>query len=126
MLISALKAHGQVSRFADVVSLICEARGFTKEELFATRRNRRATAARHEIAWIGRNMLKMTLGEIGRALGVDHTTVLNGLRRVHEWLHDPVYAVEFTGIALRVRPVLRLYSDACSCGDLSYRNRWAR
>jgi chromosomal replication initiation ATPase DnaA len=50
-------------------------------EVLCTNREAPVFLARATAMWIMRNHLGMSLGEIGRAFGRDHSTVINALRR---------------------------------------------
>lgn len=68
------------------VLAVCQRRGVTLEELCGRGRSRAVVQARHE-AWLALREDPercFSLPEIGRLFGVDHTTVLAGLRKARE------------------------------------------
>lgn len=55
-------------------------------ETFCTSREAPVFLARATAMWIMRNHLGLSLNEIGRAFGRDHSTVINALRRADEMM----------------------------------------
>jgi hypothetical protein len=71
-----------------IVDEVATKHGFTPEELFARRRQNALVVARHEVMWrLKREATAWSLPQIGRYLGgMDHTSVLHGVRRHQERL----------------------------------------
>lgn len=68
----------RIREIAVEVMLRC---GFRVHELFLPGRDRAMARARHEIMYRAVNETSLSLPQIGRFLGRDHTTVLHGLRK---------------------------------------------
>ncbi len=74
-----------------LLDAVAEAHGLTS--LVTTHRTRQYAHARQEFYWIAHHLIGASLGQIGRAIARDHTTVLHGLRMVdHRRATDLTYA----------------------------------
>lgn len=62
--------------------------GMTVAELTSRKRTHVLAHARHEFMWLARNVLHKSYPVIGTFLGMDHTTVLHGVRRHQRMLDD--------------------------------------
>jgi hypothetical protein len=63
-----------------IAQQVCEKHKISLKELQGERRFKRLSVARREIFWRLRHELGMSLLDIARKMGKDHTTVLHGLR----------------------------------------------
>jgi chromosomal replication initiation ATPase DnaA len=71
---------GKHSTMAQIVNRICRATGVSKHDLLSNRRDPNLVFARHAVIyWVCRRT-NMSLPQIGRMLGRDHTTCLHGKR----------------------------------------------
>jgi DNA-binding CsgD family transcriptional regulator len=71
-----------------VVGFVCEITGVKSVEIYGEVRWRNVTKARHLAMWACVRALGLPFAHVGRALGRDHTTVLNGVRRIEQFLKD--------------------------------------
>lgn len=70
-----------------IACAVAKAHGFTFRELVSRRRHRGLVRARWHAMWEIKNNTPLSYPEIGRVLGgLDHTTVLHGVRRHQERL----------------------------------------
>ena len=63
-----------------IAQQVCEKHKIPLTDLQGVRRFKRLSVARREIFWRLRHELRMSLLDIARKMGKDHTTVLHGLR----------------------------------------------
>lgn len=66
----------------------CEERGIDLGEVTARGRSRSVVRVRHALWSILRDTLDLSLPEVGRIFGVDHTTVLAAVRKYHDSLAE--------------------------------------
>ena len=82
-----------------VINKVCVKYEVSKVDLFAKNRTRDIVRARNIIHNILNEKYKMSLTEIGRIFGQDHTTVLNSIqmkqRREHYWYDNQTIWQEF-------------------------------
>ncbi len=79
----------------DLVRAVCEVLGVPLSELRAGRRSQRVVMARRTAAWMMRWGLGMSLPEIGRALGVDHSSVRHAILQMEADIEgDPSFATD--------------------------------
>lgn len=64
-----------------VLTACCEWFGVQSDDLLSGGRRRITTDARHAFMWLMRSS-GLSYPDVGRELGMDHTTVINGVRRV--------------------------------------------
>lgn len=64
-----------------VFNAACKHYGVTADDVLSGRRDRPTLDARHTAMWLMRDAGR-TYPEIGNELGMDHTTAINGVRRV--------------------------------------------
>jgi len=69
-------------RIDEIVGAIAGAHEVSPADIMGPTQVRRVVRARWAVWRIMRDEYQMTLPQIGRAFGKDHTTVLHGLRRV--------------------------------------------
>lgn len=72
--------HDGAGEVAAVVAQVIEATGITEAAIRGRGRMRRTVRARHAV-WIALRALGWSLSEIGREFSVDHTTVLEAVRK---------------------------------------------
>ncbi len=78
------------TRIDTILRIVCSATGVSKRELLAHNRSRKIVNARHMAMWLLRRHTFLSLPAIGRILHRDHSSVLNGVRRVKaELRNDP-------------------------------------
>lgn len=70
--------------FRDIVRVVSTTRKMPTRVIFSPERTSPTAQARQEIAAFAREMTDMSLPQIGRKLGRDHTTVLHSLRAVEK------------------------------------------
>ena len=81
-LLTRTKWGGSASK---IIAHVAAEHGFTMAQMLGTRRHPDIVAARHEAMLRVHEALKdMSLPQIGRAFGRDHTSVINGIRRAKE------------------------------------------
>ena len=69
--------------------------GIPKEELTGNRRTREIAQARHIAIYLIRKITEMSLPNIGKIFGRDHTTILSSCETVEKKLHsDAVLAMD--------------------------------
>jgi chromosomal replication initiation ATPase DnaA len=73
---------GRISR--EAVHIVSDATGIPPVVILSKERTREVARARHAAMAICRDR-GMSLHAIGKAFNRDHTSVLNGLRRVQQW-----------------------------------------
>lgn len=64
--------------YATVERRICKALGLSRKELLATRHHKDLVFARQAVMYWSTRMTKLSLPQIGKLMGRDHTTVLHG------------------------------------------------
>lgn len=72
---------GPMRNFNTILNHVILMRGVSKETFFSRSRTRIIAAARGYFYWLCRTVLDKTLHAIGRYVGRDHTTVINGIVR---------------------------------------------
>jgi len=77
---------GSVSYARRVVKEVSEKRGVAVRDMMIQRRNIDFVMARYEVYWRLREETRWSMPQIGRFVGRDHTTILNGLRVYAEHL----------------------------------------
>lgn len=69
-----------------VIAATASIHGLSESYIMSHRRHPRFVAARHEAMYVARIALGMSYPELGRAFDRDHTSVLDGFRRVERSL----------------------------------------
>lgn len=67
-------------KLREIVLEVVEARGLSLSDICSRRRTSAVVAGRHECWFHIRNELAWSYPEIGRLWGVDHTTVISGVK----------------------------------------------
>lgn len=103
-----------------VISATSVVHGLAESYIMSHRRHPRYVAARHEAMYVARLVLGMSFPELGRAFDRDHTTVLDGFRRVESSLpHNQerkerveriCVAIQSTGEPSREREIAKIRS----------------
>lgn len=75
-------------RFADIVTACAAEFGVTREQLIGESRQASIVLARFAAMALGHRLLGYSLPRLGRLLRRDHTTVLNGIRRMTAMTQD--------------------------------------
>jgi chromosomal replication initiator protein len=93
---------GRVS-IADIRAEVCAELGVSMLDLKSGRQDRRTVSARHMVIALARDITHLSLGQIGRFVSRDHTTIMNSLSRAGQrTLADPEWAATKTRIARRL------------------------
>lgn len=93
--------------FDKIVGIVGQARGFDAQQIKSAERRAPFVRARYEVAYLARKYLDLSLPEIGRRLNRDHTSVINGLRRIEQRMQSPEYLKEVSCIEDRVWEALQ-------------------
>ena len=76
-----------------------------KEDLVSTKRNKEIAYARHICVYLIREVTEMSLPNIGKLFGRDHTTVMNSIDKIeHRLLNDSMLDFEIKEIIKEVTP----------------------
>lgn len=96
----------------DAINLVCDRYGVSGADVVSMKREASICRPRQVVMWLGRNVLKRTLPEIGRALGGrDHTTVISGVRKIDCLREsDPVLQQQLDDLAAALGPE-RFWAD---------------
>lgn len=88
-----------------LIQMVAEHYGLTVAELLSKRRTQEVAQARQIAMFIARALSRLSLAEIGKALGGrDHTTVLHGISRVEQMLKEsPALAREIESLIDRIK-----------------------
>jgi len=76
------------TRIDTILRIVCSATGVSKRELLAANRSQKIVNTRHVVMWLLRRHTFLSLPAIGRILHRDHSSVLNGVRRVEAELRN--------------------------------------
>ncbi len=89
----------------EIVVAVAKEYGLSPLDIISHRRTRNVTGPRQLVMYIASRFTPMALSKIGRALGRDHTTVLNGARRIAKFLGmgEPVTADDIGRVSELVR-----------------------
>lgn len=74
-----------------LLSLVADVTGVTVKEILSRSRHRRIVRARHIYCYAARTVWDFSFPRIGRHLGLDHSTVLHGVKKVmeHRFPYEP-------------------------------------
>ncbi|MBQ1264278.1 MAG: chromosomal replication initiator protein DnaA, partial [Oscillospiraceae bacterium] len=72
-----------------IIAEVCRFYSLSEDILRSTQRNRNTSEARQVAMYLIRKNLNLSLPEIGREFGRDHTTVMHALSKVEQLLADP-------------------------------------
>ena len=88
------------SKWKQIVTEVCEKHKIGRVEILSRTRRYPVVHARHEAMWRMRNETTLSLPEIAKRLGgLDHTTVLHGIRRHEAKMRGEVYRQPLYGKA---------------------------
>lgn len=96
-----------MNKFQKIISIVEAKRGIRHQDILGKTRLAPVVDARYEVAFIARNQLGYTLPRIGRALGRDHTSVLNGLRRIDRKMQDKDYCWQVLEIEAEAKKAIQ-------------------
>jgi hypothetical protein len=87
-----------------VAKAVEELSGLTMEEIRRKDRRRKVVMARHVFMYLARTNMDVSLCAIARFLGVDHTTVINGINRIQNMIdtNDELYLEFLLAVRRRV------------------------
>ena len=78
-----------------IFSTVYKKYGITKEEITGVRRTKEIAMARHVAAYLIRNVIEMSLPNIGKILGRDYSTVISSIEVIEKKLrNDAVFNIE--------------------------------
>ena len=93
----------------DAIAVACDYHGFTRAEMFARDRRRVVVEARNMLAHYLYHDVGMTYSAIGRIAMMDHTTILNSVRKHEIWMEvDRKYAAKYVGY-------IQALNKRCAC-----------
>ena len=76
-------ARTRLSTVIEIQWTVAREFGVTRNDVISHRRDAQSATARQVGMWLCRNLLPLSLPQIGRAFGgKDHTTILHGLRKI--------------------------------------------
>lgn len=87
----------------------------SRERLLSGRRFEALTRARSQLYYILKTRLNMTPKEVGKTIGKDRSTVLNGLRKIDD--------VTYPGISREIENILRNVKNRSMNGDYLIQSR---
>jgi hypothetical protein len=93
---------------ADVVEAVAAHYGLTSTAILSSRRDALVSRARHVACWLAGRLTVQSNCAIGRALRIDHATVIVGRRDIEERRSDPATADLLEGMEAAVLAVARL------------------
>lgn len=76
------------------LSLVCKWYGVTIDEVMSIKKTSRVVIARQSLHYLLRNVEKMTLSEVGRLTGRDHTSVMHSLSTIDD-VYGQAYGKQF-------------------------------
>ena len=76
------------------LSLVCKWYGVTIDEVMSIDKTSRVVIARQSLHYLLRNVEKLTLKEVGRLTGRDHTSVMHSLSTIDDLIGQP-YGKQF-------------------------------
>ena len=80
-------------------------RSVKKEDLTSSKRSKEIAFARHVCVYLIREITEMSLPNIGKIFGRDHTTIINSIEKIeHKRINDPVLDFELKEIIKEVYP----------------------
>ena len=68
-----------------IIEMVCEHFGVTPEDITSKKRNSEFVLPRQVVMYLCRNMLAISLSNVGKILGKkDHTTIIHGIKKIEE------------------------------------------
>ncbi len=80
----------QVTSATDVIEAVCEHFNVSEKDLRGRARTRDIAHPRQVAMYLLREETEISLEEVGRTLGRDHTTVMHGIRKIEKQLEEDV------------------------------------
>lgn len=109
--------HFRQNTFKGVAGAVSEHFGIGIRDIMSRTRLFRIVYARHICFYVARKVIKISLPEIGRRMGCDHTTVLHGVRKIEAQLSDLTVLADIDAVKARlarVNPGKQLYGGPSS------------
>ena len=76
-----------ISKIRPLLLLVSTEYNVSIELIKGKQRSRRVVIPRHTVMWLASELTRMSLPQIGRAIGNrDHTTVINAIKNVENWI----------------------------------------
>lgn len=92
--------HNNSQAIAETLQLVAEAHEVTAREVMSQNRGKRVSRARRDV-FAALKFLGLNNSEIGRAMGRDHSTVVQGLRRREKELQEFAAVQGQDGLSVR-------------------------
>lgn len=73
----------EARRDEKILKAVCEQCGIEREKLMSVQRDKNSIQARYIAYYLLQELAQMSLSQIGKMFGKDHSTVMNGLKRLH-------------------------------------------
>ncbi|MEE0970385.1 MAG: chromosomal replication initiator protein DnaA [Clostridia bacterium] len=104
LLLELLGGAEPVSVTVDKIFLcIYKKYGFKRDELVGTRRTRELAQARHIAVYLIRNITEMSLPNIGKIFGKDHSTIMASIANVEKkMVKDSMFAIEISELTKEI------------------------
>ena len=82
-----------------ILAAVTDRYGVTKDDLLGTKRNKEISDARHVSIYLIREITEMSLPNIAKIYGKDHSTVLTSIQKISKRVHtDPSFAAEIADL----------------------------
>ena len=78
----------EARRDEKILKAVCEQCSIDRVKLMGTQRDKNSVQARYVAYYLLQDMAQMSLSEIGKTFEKDHSTVMNGLKRLHAQLES--------------------------------------
>lgn len=72
-----------------IIDAAAAVNGISVNQMLSRRRSRTFSWPRQQVMYLAATLTSCSLPEIGRALKLDHTTVIHGIRQVERRIDDP-------------------------------------
>lgn len=73
----------EARRDEKILKAVCEQCGIERSKLMSVQRDKNSIQARYIAYYLLQELAQMSLSQIGKLFGKDHSTVMNGLKRLH-------------------------------------------
>jgi len=102
-------AEGPLAQATYAIGRVAEFYGLSLRRLLGTARNKHVARPRQIAMWLCRNIYDLSFPDIGRVIGRDHSTVLNGCDKISRLLRqDPAFADELDRLVRFIDPRHRI------------------
>ncbi len=82
-----------------IIAAVSARYGVSREEIVGSKRNKEIADARHIAIYLIRNITEMSLPNIGKMFGKDHSTVLSSIQKITKRTHaDPLFNAEISDL----------------------------